>query len=91
MQPGKPWNGLPSQDDPEGGRVMRKKTWDLYAPIYKRAMQADQQIYDFIDTILGLLGVAGGIAGTASAFSGAWETLFGAVSTIIEFFSSFLG
>ncbi|MBQ7542460.1 MAG: hypothetical protein IJT44_09250 [Clostridia bacterium] len=27
---------------------MRKKTWDLYAPIYKRAMQADQQIYDFI-------------------------------------------
>ena len=27
---------------------MRKKTWDLYAPIYKRAMQADQQIYDFM-------------------------------------------
>ena len=27
---------------------MRKRTWDLYAPIYKRAMQADQQIYDFM-------------------------------------------
>ena len=25
-----------------------KKTWDLYAPIYKRAMKADQQIYDFM-------------------------------------------
>lgn len=24
---------------------MRKRTWDLYAPIYKRAMRADQQIY----------------------------------------------
>ena len=46
---------------------------------------------EIIDAILGLLGVSGGIAGTASAFSGAWETLFGAVSTIIEFFSSFLG
>ncbi len=46
---------------------------------------------EIIDTILGLLGVAGGIAGTTSAFSGAWETLFGAISTIIEFFSSFLG
>ena len=46
---------------------------------------------EIIDAILGLLGVAGGIAGTASAFSGAWETLFGAISTVIEFFSSFLG
>jgi ubiquinone/menaquinone biosynthesis C-methylase UbiE len=27
---------------------MKKKTWDLYAPIYKRAMMADQQIYDFM-------------------------------------------
>ena len=27
---------------------MRKKTWDLYAPIYKRAMKADQKIYDFM-------------------------------------------
>ncbi len=27
---------------------MTKKTWDLYAPIYKRAMQADQRIYDFM-------------------------------------------
>ena len=27
---------------------MKKRTWDLYAPIYKRAMQADQQIYDFM-------------------------------------------
>ena len=27
---------------------MTKKTWDLYAPIYKRAMQADRQIYDFM-------------------------------------------
>ena len=27
---------------------MRKKTWDIYAPIYKRAMKADQKIYDFM-------------------------------------------
>ena len=27
---------------------MNKKTWDLYAPIYKRAMEADQKIYDFM-------------------------------------------
>jgi len=27
---------------------LNKKTWDLYAPIYKRAMKADQQIYDFM-------------------------------------------
>ena len=27
---------------------MKKRIWDLYAPIYKRAMQADQQIYDFM-------------------------------------------
>lgn len=27
---------------------MRKKIWDFYAPIYKRAMKADQQIYDFM-------------------------------------------
>ena len=27
---------------------MKKKTWDLYAPIYKRAMKADHQIYDFM-------------------------------------------
>ena len=27
---------------------MRKKIWDLYAPVYKRAMKADQQIYDFM-------------------------------------------
>ena len=27
---------------------MTKKTWDMYAPIYKRAMQADRQIYDFM-------------------------------------------
>ena len=27
---------------------MNKKTWDLYAPIYKRAMNADQKIYDFM-------------------------------------------
>ena len=27
---------------------MKKKTWDLYAPIYRRAMKADQQIYDFM-------------------------------------------
>ena len=27
---------------------MKKKTWDLYAPIYKRAMMADQQIYNFM-------------------------------------------
>lgn len=27
---------------------MRKKIWDLYAPIYKRAMRADQRTYDFM-------------------------------------------
>ena len=27
---------------------MRKKTWDLYAPIYERAMRADQNIYTFM-------------------------------------------
>lgn len=27
---------------------MNKKTWDLCAPIYKRAMKADQKIYDFM-------------------------------------------
>ena len=27
---------------------MNKKIWDLYAPIYKKAMQADQKIYDFM-------------------------------------------
>lgn len=27
---------------------MKKKLWDLYAPIYKRAMKADQHIYDFM-------------------------------------------
>lgn len=27
---------------------MKKTTWDLYAPIYKRAMRADQHIYDFM-------------------------------------------
>ena len=27
---------------------MRKKTWDLYAPIYKRAMKADQKVYDYM-------------------------------------------
>ena len=44
-----------------------------------------------IDAILGLLGVFGGIAGTISAFSGARETLYGAISTIIEFVSGFFG
>ena len=27
---------------------MKKKIWDLYAPIYKRAMKADQKIYTFM-------------------------------------------
>lgn len=27
---------------------MKKKIWDLYAPIYKQAMKADQKIYDFM-------------------------------------------
>ncbi len=27
---------------------MKKRIWDLYAPIYKKAMQADQRIYDFM-------------------------------------------
>jgi ubiquinone/menaquinone biosynthesis C-methylase UbiE len=27
---------------------LKKKTWDLYAPIYKKAMKADRKIYDFM-------------------------------------------
>ena len=27
---------------------MKKKTWDLYAPIYEKAMRADQKIYRFM-------------------------------------------
>ena len=27
---------------------MKKKIWDLYAPIYKQAMKADQKIYNFM-------------------------------------------
>ena len=27
---------------------MKKRTWDIYAPIYKQAMKADQKIYDFM-------------------------------------------
>jgi len=27
---------------------MNKKTWGLYAPIDKRAVKADQKIYDFM-------------------------------------------
>lgn len=27
---------------------MKKRIWDLYAPIYKQAMKADQKIYDFM-------------------------------------------
>lgn len=27
---------------------MKKRIWDLYAPIYKRAMKADERIYDFM-------------------------------------------
>ena len=29
---------------------MKKRIWDLYAPIYKRAMKADQKIYDYMYT-----------------------------------------
>ena len=27
---------------------MKKKSWDLYAPIYKRAMRADHKLYEFM-------------------------------------------
>ncbi|MBQ9720390.1 MAG: class I SAM-dependent methyltransferase [Oscillospiraceae bacterium] len=27
---------------------MKRKIWDLYAPIYKRAMKADQKVYDYM-------------------------------------------
>ena len=27
---------------------MNKKIWDLYAPVYKRAMKADQKVYNFM-------------------------------------------
>ena len=49
----------------------------------------EKKAMEIIDAILGLLGVAGGVAGTASAFTGAFETLFGAVGTIIEFVAGF--
>ena len=29
---------------------MKKKIWDLYAPIYKQALKADQRIYDKSET-----------------------------------------
>ena len=32
----------------ETDQSMKKKLWDLYAPIYKQAMKEDQQIYDFM-------------------------------------------
>ena len=38
----------PSADRVPEGERMKKRIWDLYAPIYKRAMKADQQIYDFM-------------------------------------------
>ena len=28
---------------------MNKKSWDLYAPIDKRAVKANQKIYDFMN------------------------------------------
>ena len=35
---------------------MRKRTWDLYAPIYERAMRADRDIYTFMyDRIPGVI------------------------------------
>ena len=34
---------------------MKKKTWDLYAPIYERAMRADRKVYAFMyERIAGL-------------------------------------
>ena len=33
-----------SADCDREGKQMKKKTWDLYAPIYKRAMKADQSV-----------------------------------------------
>ena len=40
-------------------------------------------------TVLMYMIVFGGIAGTVSAFSGARETLYGALATIIEFVTGF--
>ena len=28
--------------------AVKKKIWDLYAPIYKQAMKADQKIYEYM-------------------------------------------
>ena len=39
----------PGQKVPgEWDQRMKKRIWDLYAPIYKRAMRSDQMIYDFM-------------------------------------------
>ena len=32
----------------KGEVSMKKKIWDLYAPVYERAMKADQKIYEFM-------------------------------------------
>ena len=47
---GTPGAGAPrrKEKNPERQKNMKKKIWDLYAPIYKQAMKADQRIYDFM-------------------------------------------
>ena len=44
-----------------------------------------------IETITGLFGVLGAFASTTSDFSGAWATLYDALSTLVEFLGSFAG
>ncbi len=40
---------------------------------------------EFIDTLVGFLGVASDVTGTIADFTGAYSSLFGALATIIEF------
>ena len=47
-------------------------------------------IGSLVETVTGLFGVFGSVAGTVSDFSGAWATLYDTLSTILEFVASFV-
>ena len=32
----------------EGDGIMNKKIWDLYAPIYEKAMKSDRKVYEYM-------------------------------------------
>ena len=39
---------MPERFPYKGKDDMNKKIWDLYAPVYKRAMKADRKVYEFM-------------------------------------------